>query len=250
MSDRTHETGAEEFTADVGPHTEAVDEILSAVLARLNLLMFDLLQACIRRTRKRRISPTVKDVALLQSIASRTLNFWCDGGFGDRQEHRRLARARRLSGADVEPVRPGSEAHHTRGRDLAVWYSPLAGTSEALTTAQAAYICEQEVFRRLDRVVEGVILSGFFVGTDPEVLESVSRAIREHREFWTSPAWKRRGEQVQCEHCKVALTHLNAAEVGDTDECAMCRGWFSAEQRREQRQARLLALLDEVTGSA
>ena len=239
MSDQQHEGSAEELPADLAPTTEASDEVLSAVLERLNALVFDLLDACLERTRQRGAYPTVEDVAHLQAETSRTLSFfWADGGFPVRQERRRLARARQLSGADVVPVSPGAQARHEPGRGLAVWFSPLAGTPHALTTTQAAYIIQMEAFRQLDRVVEAI--PGEFAGAVPEVMESVRAIIDEHREWWTSPTYERRGKQVCCEHCLVELTHLNTAEVGDTDECVMCRGWLTSEQRRKQRVARLL----------
>ena len=237
-SDQQHEVSAEELPADPIPTIEATDEVLSAILERLNALVFDLLDECVRRTRERGISPTVEDMAHLQAETSRTLRFWANGSFGDRQEQRRLARARQLSGADVAPVSPGSRARHEAGRDLAVWFSPLAGTSHALTTTQAALIIQMEAFRQLDRVVEAVL--GDFAGADPAVVESVRESIVDYREWWTRPTYERRGEQVHCEHCLVDLTHLNTAEVGDTDECIMCRGWLTSGQRREQRVARLL----------
>ena len=239
MSDQQHEVSAEELSA--GPTTEATDEVLAAILDRLNTLAFELLDACVRRTRERGISPTVNDVGHLQAETSRTLRFWADGSFGDRQEQRRLARARQLSGVDVAPVSPGAQARHEHGRDLAVWFSPLAGTPHALTTTQAAYIIQMETFRRLDRIVEDVL--GDFAGADPAVVESVCETIADYREWWTRPTYERRGEEVCCEHCLVALTHMNTAEAGDTDECVMCRGWLTSEQRRKQRAARLLDLL-------
>ena len=238
MSDQQHEGSAEELPADLPPTTEASDEVLSAVLDRLNALAFDLLDACLECTRQRGAYPTVEDVAHLQAEASRTLRFWADGSFGDRQERRRLTRARQMSGVDVAPVSPGAQARHERGRDLAVWFSPIAGTPHALTTTQAAYIIQMETFRRLDRIMEDVL--GDFAGADPAVVESVRESIVDYREWWTRPTYERRGEQVHCEHCLVDLTHLNTAEVGDTDECIMCRGWLTSGQRREQRVARLL----------
>lgn len=241
MNDQLPTSVCDGPAADPDPRIEAVDEVLSAILGGLNSLMFDLLHECIQRTHERGITPTVKDVAYLQAKASRTLHFWVDGGFRERQEHRRLVRARQMSGVAVEPLLPGTEAHYTNGRDLAVWFSPLAGTPDALTTGQAAYICEQEAFRRFDRVVEEVLAG--FAGTDPGALELVGAALGEHREWWTSPTYERRGEQVRCEHCLVELTHLNTAEVGNTDECVMCRGWLTSEQRRKQRVARLMSRL-------
>ena len=239
MSDQQHEVSAEKLPADPIPTTEATDEVLAAILDRLNALVFGLLDECVHRTREQRISPTVNDVAHLQAETSRTLSFfWADGGFPVRQGRRRLARARQLSGADVVPIAPGTQAKHEPGRGLAVWFSPLAGTSHALTTTQAAYIIQMETFRRLDRVVEAVL--GEFAGTAPKVMESVHAIIDNHREWWTSPTYERRGKPVCCEHCLVELTYLNTAEVGDTDECIMCRGWLTSEQRREQRVTRLL----------
>lgn len=52
--------------------------VLAVVSERLNAIMFELLDACVERTRQEGVAPTVHDVACLGMQATRVLTIWHD----------------------------------------------------------------------------------------------------------------------------------------------------------------------------
>lgn len=115
------------------------------------------------------------------------------------------------------------------------------------TTDQAAYLLQTAALSRLDGVVDGALNESDEAGE--EVAASVRQAAREHLKWWLAPAFMRHDVDghIRCQSCCIELSQLNYAEIASVvEECRMCRGWFTPEQRHEQHRQRQREMLGRV----
>ena len=219
---------------------EAID-VLQGLMDRMNRDIERLVERYVQRARLCGASPTVREIAYLSFEAARVLNFklWTEGI--DSGVDSRLAEIRALTGQDVQSL-DGSAASYASGRDFSVWYALGGhhGAATPITKEQAAYYIQMEFLVDAPLLVDVALeVEPLFA---PDVVESIRSVMREHQDFWLLPNYTRAPDgpgYVRCWDCDTELSYINVAEVGDIDECLLCRGWFTSSQRRTQmRKAR------------